>query len=288
MVNAMNGRGQTRNAFSLVELLVVLGIASVLIALVLPAVQAAREAARRSQCLNNLKQIGLAIHSYVDEHDCLPMGRMPIYDPRFAGSNPPCTAVYTDKSILVSILPYLGQSTVYHSVNHGLSIFSAENVTVHVAVISCYACPSDAGAVLNSLASGALLPMTADPPGGTWSMFFSSYSGCAGSVPVRAMPAFFADCRVPAEVLAQSDGCFNDVRPIRTRDVSDGLSHTMFASEKAVMTLEQPGRYGWYVSGNLADTLLTTFSPPTCTRYPVHLSRACTERRRFTLGGSMC
>ena len=67
---------QTEVAFTLIELLVVIAIIAILIALLLPAVQQAREAARRTACRNNLKQIGLAIHNYLDVHSVIPMGAL--------------------------------------------------------------------------------------------------------------------------------------------------------------------------------------------------------------------
>lgn len=93
-----------RAAFTLVELLVVITIIGILIALLLPAVQAAREAARRSQCINNLKQIGLAMHNYEQVHRRLPL----------------CNAYRTPRmhrSWMVGILPYLESGTIYNQMD---------------------------------------------------------------------------------------------------------------------------------------------------------------------------
>ncbi|MBI3462108.1 MAG: DUF1559 domain-containing protein, partial [Planctomycetes bacterium] len=89
------------SGFTLVELLVVIAIIGILIALLLPAVQQAREAARRSQCVNNLKQIGLAIHNYHDSYSVLP------------SAEPGGTGTLARASAFAAILPYLDQTATY-------------------------------------------------------------------------------------------------------------------------------------------------------------------------------
>src|SRR5438067_9530111 len=99
-----------RRGFTLIELLVVIAIIAVLIALLLPAVQSAREAARRMQCTNNLKQIVLAMHNYISANDALPTFYI-IYSP-VGGNN---TA--QDYSPLARMLPFLEQNAIYNAIN---------------------------------------------------------------------------------------------------------------------------------------------------------------------------
>jgi prepilin-type N-terminal cleavage/methylation domain-containing protein/prepilin-type processing-associated H-X9-DG protein len=100
-----------RRGFTLIELLVVIAIIGVLIALLLPAVQAAREAARRAQCVNNLKQIGLAMHNYHSSTDTFPLGAS------LAPCDPGTTHNWSCWGANALLLPYLEQSAVYSSIN---------------------------------------------------------------------------------------------------------------------------------------------------------------------------
>src|SRR5512147_2313581 len=103
----------TRRAFTLIELLVVIAIIGVLIALLLPAVQAAREAARRSQCVNNLKQIGLAMHNYHSARNAFPLG---------SAKNPKnwpgdSDLIWSGWSAHAMMLPYLEQQALFNAAN---------------------------------------------------------------------------------------------------------------------------------------------------------------------------
>jgi prepilin-type N-terminal cleavage/methylation domain-containing protein len=104
-----------RRGFTLIELLVVIAIIAVLISLLLPAVQSAREAARRAQCTNNLKQIGLAVHNYLSSNNSLP----PAYIPY--GVGPGGTNTGQSFSGLARMLPFLEQNSIYNAINFNVS-----------------------------------------------------------------------------------------------------------------------------------------------------------------------
>jgi prepilin-type N-terminal cleavage/methylation domain-containing protein/prepilin-type processing-associated H-X9-DG protein len=138
---------RSRRGFTLIELLVVIAIIAVLISLLLPAVQSAREAARRAQCVNNLKQIGLAVHNYVSNQDALP----PSGSSHFFGGQ-----VHTPWSCKSRILPFLEQQNAFNAINFSLdpewsngygvdvqSGWEASNVTVKSIRIASFVCPSD-------------------------------------------------------------------------------------------------------------------------------------------------
>jgi len=140
----------SRRGFTLIELLVVIAIIGVLIALLLPAVQAAREAARRSQCTNNLKQIGLALHNYHGVHNSFPMGssRAP------QALNPSQMAWWGDWSAHSMLLPFLEQQPLYNAANFSVTALGHDpaglmNATVVNTRLSGFLCPSDGNAGRN-------------------------------------------------------------------------------------------------------------------------------------------
>ena len=151
-----------RHGFTLIELLVVIAIIAVLIALLLPAVQSAREAARRMQCTNNMKQIGLAIHSYHSAFDVLP----PVGSVDSNGNSTGSGAVPQTASIHLRLLNYLehGRSTTptissSATCSNGSSV--AANTTVMSTNIPGYLCPSDANpGNTGNLAGGFSVPVT--------------------------------------------------------------------------------------------------------------------------------
>jgi prepilin-type N-terminal cleavage/methylation domain-containing protein/prepilin-type processing-associated H-X9-DG protein len=126
-----------RSGFTLIELLVVIAIIAVLIALLLPAVQSAREAARRAQCVNNLKQLGLAVHNYVSTNDTFPAMCV-------ANSSADLTFRL---AWLATLLPTLEQTPAYNSINFSISVSGPEQTTAAYAKVSTMLCPSESIAI---------------------------------------------------------------------------------------------------------------------------------------------
>jgi prepilin-type N-terminal cleavage/methylation domain-containing protein len=139
-----------RRAFTLIELLVVIAIIAILIALLLPAVQQAREAARRTQCRNNLHQLGLAMHNYHDAHRVFPFG--------FRG---------TYWGWATQLFPFIDETSLYNALNFDLRVDGVQNRTVFLSRLAQFMCPSDPDVSTGVLhnAFGAQ----------------SSYAGCGGN-----------------------------------------------------------------------------------------------------------
>ena len=223
VLGKLKKQGNRWSGFTLIELLVVIAIIAILIALLLPAVQQAREAARRTQCKNNLKQIGIALHNYHDTHSCLPP--MKIWA---NGTDCPGGTGWDNTggfSWRVMILPYVEQSAMYNQIDFA-TIHSNFVCTGAAAVltnisnkaISGYLCPSDdTPAIIGSHAGsnyGASVSSSAQ-----CKISFGTTSGTAPTtITYERLAAVF-----------QMDGV--KAYKVRLDDIKDGTSNTIAVAE---------------------------------------------------------
>ena len=223
-------RRRSRLAFTLIELLVVIAIIAVLVALLLPAVQQAREAARRAQCKNNLKQYGLALHNYHDVFDQIAPGG----DGKWWDG--------TSVSWQVRVLPYLDQAPLYNQIN--FSLLNIPN-TLHMnnnpgSVIL----PTNANLFRTATVPYARCPSDTSNKVDPWGqlVFQTSYTGSLGS---QLTPSANSSCQ-PFNIFAQPNtaahgnttdpnqlsGMFTRVGcKVRIADVTDGTSNTILVGE---------------------------------------------------------
>ena len=223
----------SRRAFTLVELLVVIAIIGTLVGLLLPAVQSAREAARRTQCTNNLKQTGVALQNFHDARKTLPEGWL--CDP---ASNPPNNH-HAEEGVgwgwASRILPYMEENALSNIIVTTGSI-SAASATVRETVISVFLCPSDAGAGKPTFNPGAATDSANDHehpdqvPGGT-TYARTNYVGMFGSNGWEEEGSPSDPDYEPAEPY-DGNGMFFANSRMPFRHVADGLSKTIMVGER--------------------------------------------------------
>lgn len=257
-----------RAGFTLIELLVVIAIIAVLISLLLPAVQSAREAARRAQCVNNLKQLGLAAHNYESTIGTFPMGDHPGFDYQ---SN---SLMRQNFGIWVALAQFVEQGNVFNMINTQVMMYSYMNSTASGIGLTTLWCPSDGDI------SGTYYP--GDPNNGGWDdspipMRYSSYSGNGGPHPVNT----YRD-NVPSPS-TWNKGMFYHIGgkpgyasqpPVRIAQITDGTSNTMMFLESSYTKAAEnakrcdptdpyaPWGPKWWTSADYGDGVISTgFSP---------------------------
>lgn len=213
----MEQRKLLRRGFTLVELLVVIAIIGILIALLLPAIQSARAAARRAQCINNLKQIGLAMQNHLDAKRVFPPG----YIATVSGG------AGHESTWVTHCLPYMEENTLYKQINWKMPFGHAHSTTapyggankaITIAVLPGFICPSNEQFDLvlgNCYARG-------------------NYAANNGIGPLRE--SFSTD--LPLQTYRNGGGTFSANSKLSTKNITDGTSKTVFVAELRVVAGE--------------------------------------------------
>ncbi len=223
--------------FTLVELLVVIVIIGILISLLLPAVQSAREAARRITCGNNLKQIGLAVLNYEEQIGSFPPGGI---------TEGPCCATKSQISWAISILPFLEQEGLYNMYDRNAFNEDPVNKEVREALVPIYCCPTEEGV--------RQLDVPESGPGGTWGDSLEYRRGSYRCVTGYSdNPGAWWDGDQNQSLPKRYRGVMHNVashnvkRPLRTEtfaDIKDGSSNTLMVGEMTTHT-HQSRRTFW-------------------------------------------
>ena len=255
-------RRSGRGGFTLIELLVVIAIIGVLVALLLPAVQAAREAARRIQCTNNLKQLGLALQNYHDVHNSLPPGRIAA-----AGCPRDFFVGCQNTTWFVMMLPQFEQSALYNAFNFELGsegpflplpLGFFANSTVGATRVNMFQCPSDRveSYQIPQSYAGGILSGPIFSKGNYAAAWGNTYWG--QDLPAAASFGFTDPVtKAPARWLPSA---FGHQAPVRISMITDGTSNTVFVSE--VLQGSRNDQRGVVWSCNVgAASFFTRFTP---------------------------
>jgi prepilin-type N-terminal cleavage/methylation domain-containing protein len=265
-----------RRGFTLVELLVVIAIIGVLVALLLPAVQAARESARRGQCTNNLKQIGVAVHNYEDVWRAMPPG---CYHGVFG-------------TWVLHILPFMEQSSLQQQYvnsggiatfrNGGIRYGGVQNLPVTTTQLKAYVCPSDTKSAQPGIISGVTFHNYVANYGNTTRGRVSPVGTTSSGAPnihgggpfIEVIYQQTADSTYYSYIMLATENPFKE--KTRMAEVTDGTSNTLAMSETVQGKGGDLRGFGWWGGGAHFETLMTPNSP-----LPDKTEQSCTSSVRL-------
>jgi prepilin-type N-terminal cleavage/methylation domain-containing protein/prepilin-type processing-associated H-X9-DG protein len=293
MSNRRSRPSREHRGFTLIELLVVIAIIAVLISLLLPAVQSAREAARRAQCINNLKQLGLAMANYESANGSYPMAFFWQWcgaDGNCGGGPPGFGNAY---GVMVALLPYYEQGPLWNAYNTSICAFTAENSTIDGTGVKTLWCPSDGSieglrfTYPSGIYDTTTHPMCYSNYRGNWGYWTGGPDGTqtaanSSAERLQSIQQFNGPIvtngygNVRESVAPSRRGV--DRAPVKISAVTDGTSNTAAFSEIAHGLLSKTDAnpaigfissfqcWNWWTSGNLGDTMYTHF-------YPINLQK---------------
>ena len=216
----MSRRPNPRPGFTLIELLVVIAIIAVLVGLILPAVQKVRTAAARIKCANNLKQIGLALHSYHDANQSFPPGVRSVHTSEWGETDAP------GWGWAAHLLPHVEQDNLYRTIRLDLSIADPRNAAARSTPVPVYLCPADSA-----------------PP--TWTVTAEGPSGAPGAAICDVAAANYLGMSASENDLGDMewvwDGVLYPNSRVRLTDITDGTSQTIAVSERC----QRHGQVTW-------------------------------------------